>query len=33
MTQNCTKTITIKNEDDQNFQNNIKKILSMIMYM
>ena len=33
MMQNWTKTITRKNEDDQNFQKNIQKILSMVVYM
>ena len=33
MTQNWTKIIPTKNEDDQKFQKNIQKILSMVMYM
>jgi len=33
MMQNWTKTIIRKNEDDQKFQKNIQKILSMVIYM
>ena len=33
MTQNWTKIIPTKNEDDQNFKNNIQKILSMVVDM
>jgi hypothetical protein len=32
MMQNWTKKITRKNEDDQKFQKNTQKILSMVMY-
>ena len=33
MTHNWTKMITTENEDDQNFQKYLQKILSMVMYM
>ena len=33
MMQNLTKTITTKNEDDKKIQKNIKKTLSIFMYV